>query len=119
MRIVAALFSAWVAWRWLGFFIGGFRVRGFDGAARREARHTVIARGAWNVFLTVGAIYLWAFVLRVQPDGSFVGFMAATMMCSLLVGVAAGFMQPEQRTPETLDVCRVVLRRATDASATG
>ena len=107
MRIVAWLLTAWVAWRWLGFGIGLVRVRRFEGPVRREARRTVIARGAWNVFLSVGAIYLWAAVGREQPSEVFVGFLAAALMCSLAIGIVAGFMQPEERTPETLSICRV------------
>ena len=112
MRVIAALLSAWVAWRWLGFFVGLGRLRRFErGPVRREARRTVIARGALNVFFSVVAVYLWAVELDRQPDAVFVGFLAAAMMCSLAIGVAAGFMQPEDRTPETLDVCSVRRRR--------
>jgi hypothetical protein len=114
LRVVAAVLTVWIAWRWLGFFVGIARVRGFEGPPRREARRTVIARGAWNVFFSVIAVYLWALVTREQPGETFVGFMAAAMMCSLAIGIACGFMQPEERTPETLDVCR--LRRAAPTS---
>ncbi len=107
MRIVAGLLTAWIAWRWLGFVAGLFRVRRFVGPVRREARRTVIARGAWNVFFSVAVIYLWAAINRDQPGEVFVGFLAATLMCSLAVGIVAGFMQPEQRTPETLSICRL------------
>ena len=103
--------SAWVAWRWIGFLLGLVRIREFEGPLRREARRSVIARGALNVFFSVAALYLWACVLDAQPGETFVGFLAAAMMCSLAIGVAAGFMQPEERTPETLDVCRVHPRR--------
>ena len=101
MRIVAGLLTAWIAWRWLGFFVGLVRVRRFDGPVRREARRTVIARGAWNVFLSVAVIYLWAAVSEIQPGEAFVGFLAATLMCSLAVGIVAWFMQPrcEHRRP--------------------
>jgi hypothetical protein len=111
LRVVAALLSVWVAWRWLGFFVGFFRLRRFDGVSRREARRTVIARGALNVFFSVGIVYLWASVLGRQPGETFVGFLAAAMMCSLAIGVAAGFMQPAERNAETLNVCRVRRRR--------
>jgi hypothetical protein len=108
LRVVAALLSAWVAWRWLGFFVGLLRLRGFErGPVRREARRTVIARGALNVFFSVAVLYVWFVELDRQPGEVFVGFLAAAMMCSLAIGVAAGFMQPEERTPETLDVCRL------------
>jgi hypothetical protein len=107
LRVVAWLFSVWIGWRWLGFLLGLVRIREFDGRVRREARRTVIARGAFNVFFSVAALYLWAAILGEQPGEAFVGFMAAAMMCSLAIGIAAGFMQPEERTPETLDLCRV------------
>ncbi len=96
-----------MVWRWLGFFVGLTRIRRFDGPARREARRTVINRGALNVFFSIATVYLWAFALDLQLAETFVGFLAATMMVSLAVGVAAAFMQPENRTPETLDVCRI------------
>jgi hypothetical protein len=67
----------------------------------------VISRGALNVFFSVAVVYVWAFALELQLAETFVGFLAATMMISLAVGVAAAFMQPENRTPETLDVCRL------------
>lgn len=111
MRVAATLLGAWVAWRWLGFFVGLFRLRRFDRSVRGEARRTVIARGAVNVFFSVAVVYMWAVALRLQPDESFVGFLAAMLMCSLAVGVAAAFMQPAERAPETLDVCRVRRRR--------
>jgi hypothetical protein len=112
LRIVAALLSAWVAWRWLGFFMGLLRLRSFEGPVRGEARRTVIGRGAVNVFMTVVAFYLWASVRGVQPSEAFVGFLAAAMMCSLAIAIVAGFMQPSERTSSTLDVCSV-LRRST------
>jgi len=68
----------------------------------------VISRGALNVFGSVVAIYLWAFALELQLAETFVGFLAAMMMISLALGVAAAFMQPEDRTPETLGVCRII-----------
>jgi hypothetical protein len=107
LRIAAGLLSVWVVWRWLGFVIGLTRIRRFDGPVRREARRTVIGRGAWNVFFSVALIYLWAAVSREQPGEVFVGFLAAALMCALAVAIVAGFMQPEERTPETLSICRV------------
>jgi hypothetical protein len=91
----------------LGFFFGVVRVRKFEGPARREARRTVIGRGAWNVFFSVALVYLWASIYDRQPGETFVGFLAAAMMCSLAIGIASGFMQPEERTPATLEICRV------------
>ena len=110
LRILALLLSVWVGWRWIGFLLGITRVRRFEGVVRREARRTVVTRGALNVFLTVGALYLWAIALHRQPSNEFVGFLAAAMMISLAIGIANAFMQPEERTPEVLNVCRVIPR---------
>jgi hypothetical protein len=107
VRVVAALLSAWIAWRWLGFVVGLLRIRRFKGPVRREARRTVVGRGAWNVLFTVVVIYVWAAISREQPGDVFVGFLAAAMMCALAVAAIAGFMQPAERTPETLSICRV------------
>ena len=113
LKVVAVALTAWVGWRWIGFLLGAVRVRGFEkGPVRREARRTVVTRGALNVFLSVVALYLWAEIRRLQPDQVFVGFLAAAMMCSLAIGVINGLMQPQERTPETLDVCRVLRRKA-------
>ncbi|HYZ91192.1 MAG TPA: hypothetical protein VFA34_02220 [Actinomycetota bacterium] len=111
MRTLGTVGGLWVVWRWLGFFAGVARLRRFDGPVRREARRSVVSRGALNVFFSVAVIYIWAFALELQLAETFVGFLAATMMISLAVGVAAAFMQPEERTPETLDVCRVLPNR--------
>jgi hypothetical protein len=110
VRVVALLLSIWIGWRWIGFLAGITRVRQFEGIVRREARSTVITRGALNVFLSVGALYLWAAALHRQPSNVFVGFLAATMMISLAIGVMNALMQPQERTPEVLDVCRVIRR---------
>jgi hypothetical protein len=111
LRVVAALLTAWAAWRWLGFFLGFARVRRFHGPVRREARRTVVARGAWNVFLSVVVLYVWTSTVGSEPGQALVGFLAAMLMCSLVIGVASGFMQPAERTPETLEVCRIRSRR--------
>lgn len=105
MRIVATVLTAWIVWRWIGFGVGLGRVRRFDGPVRREARRTVIARGAWNIFFSVAVTYLWAGVNDAQPSDVFVGFLAAALMCSLAIGIIAWFMQPEERTIETLSIC--------------
>lgn len=73
----------------------------------------MISRGALNVFFSVAVVYVWAFALELQIAETFVGFLAATMMISLAIGMAAAFMQPEKRTPETLVVCRVLPSRRT------
>jgi hypothetical protein len=117
VRIVAYIASIWIGWRWLGFLFGIARVRGFEkGPARREARRSVIARGAINVFLSVAVLYLWAEVAKLQPNDVFVGFLAAAMMCSLAIGVATAFMQPAERNPQTLDICRVFRPKAHEPS---
>jgi hypothetical protein len=107
VRWVAWVISVLIAWRWLGFLVGLTRLRQFQGSARREARRTVIARGAWNVFFSVAVVYLWASIYDRQPGEALVGFLAAAMLCSLAIGIIAGFMQPEERTPATLDVCAI------------
>jgi hypothetical protein len=110
VRIIAVLASAWIGWRWIGFLVGIVRIRSFEGPVRREARRVVVARGAINVFLSVVLLYVWAALEHAQPSNAFVGFLAAMLMCSLFVGVASAFMQPQERTPETFDVCRVLRR---------
>jgi hypothetical protein len=108
LLVAAALLGAWVAWRWLGFVVGFVRLRAFDDPAiRAEARRTVIARGAYNVFISVVAFYLWASGTQRQPGEALVGFLAAATMCSLAIGISAGFMQPQERDPRTLSVCRI------------
>lgn len=110
MRFLGVVGTLWVVWRWLGFVVGIGRLRFFTGPARREARRTVVAYGAITVFLTVAVIYAWAFALELQLAETFVGFLAAMMMISLAIGVAATFMQPEERRPETIGVCRLTRR---------
>ena len=106
MRWAALILSVWTGVRWLGFGLGILRLARFSGTTRREARRTVINRGAVNVFLSVASLLLWAEALQLRMSQSFVGFLAAAMMCSLAIGVAAAFMQPEERTPETGGICR-------------
>lgn len=106
MRWAAAVLTIWTCVRWLGFGLGILRLKRFIGPVRREARRTVINSGAINVFLSVGSLFLWAESEQLRLSPSFVGFLAAAMMCSLAVGVAAAFMQPEVRTPETVGLCR-------------
>jgi hypothetical protein len=108
LRIAAWVVTVWVAWRWLGFFAGLVRIRSFEkGPSRREARRTVINRGAFNAFFSVAAAYLWAVVYKLDFTEPFVGFLSAVMMCSLAVGIASAFMQPEKRDPRTLEICRL------------
>lgn len=110
MRFFAVVGTLWVIWRWLAFLVGIGRLRFFTGPVRREARRTVVAFGAITVFLTVAVIYMWAFALELQLAETFVGFLAAMMTISLAIGVAVTFMQPEQRRPETIGVCRLIRR---------
>ena len=107
MRVAAAILSLWAAWRWLGVLAGTVRVRRFEGRIRREARRTVVTRAALTVFVSVAAFYTWAVALRLQPVADLVGLLAALMMGSLAAGIVAALMQPAERTPETLDVCRL------------
>lgn len=107
MKVAAFVLSAWTSLRWLGFLLGLTRVPLFKGPQRREARRTVVNRGAINVFLSVVAVYLWAVAARVQLTEVFVGFLAAASMCSLAIAMASAFMQPEERTPETIGICRL------------
>ena len=111
MRILGTVGAIWVAWRWIGFLVGLARLPRYKGPARREARRTVISRGALNVFFSVAVVYIWAFALELQLAETFVGFLAATMMISLAIGTGAAFMQPEKRDPTTLDVCRIIRTR--------
>jgi hypothetical protein len=114
MRIVAGLLSAWAGLRWVGVGAGAVRAFAFAGPVRREALRACITRGATTVWISVGALYAWAQALRLQPRAELVGFLAACLMCSLAAGVAASFMQPEWRTPQTLGVAHVRWRRAGD-----
>jgi hypothetical protein len=114
LRIVVWVLGAWIALRWLGFIVGLLRIRRFEGPVRREARRTVVGRGAWNIFFTVAWLYAFAAVDNRQPEEQLVGFLAAVMMCSLFVGIASFFMQPEERDPRTLEICR--LRPLPDAT---
>lgn len=107
MRVVAILLSVWAGWRWVGFLLGLLRVRRFRGPARREARRAVVGRGAFNVLWSVVAFYAWVDALAIVPTQLLIGFIAGTLMVTLVVGVTAGFMQPAERTPETLGICRL------------
>lgn len=108
MRVVAAVLSAWVAGRWVGFVVGLTRIGRFDGPVRREARRAVITRGALNVSLSIGVVYLWSFALRLDLAETFVGFLAACMTISLAAGAAARLMQPSARIPHTVAICHLV-----------
>ena len=106
MRIVASLLTAWVAFRWLGLLAGLLRIRRLDPSLGREARRAAVSHVAIDVFLSVSGLYAWAYALRLQPVDRFVGLMAAVLMLSLVTGVLAWFMQPEERSPEVWRIFR-------------
>lgn len=109
MPFVAALASAWVAWRWLGFALGLLRIDSFpDGPVRREARRTVITRGALNLALSIGLIYLWGYALHLQIAETFVGLLAAWVVIALATAAVARLMQPSVRIPHTISICHVI-----------
>ena len=107
MRLVASLVTLWAALRWLGLLTGLVRMRKLTGPVRREARRSAIGHLAIDVFVSVAALYSWAFALQLQPVGRFVGLMAAVMMISLCAAVMTWFMQPEERTPEVWALFRL------------
>lgn len=109
LRVVAWVLTVWVAWRWLGFLRGFIRMFGFEpGPVRSEARREVVGRGAYNVLFTVVAVYLWADVWDAELGEAFVGFLAAAMTCSVAIGIASRFMQPQERTRATVGICSVL-----------
>ena len=107
MRVVASLVTLWAVLRWLGLIAGLIRMRKLDGPVRREARRSAIGHLSLDVFLSVAALYSWAFALQLQPVGRFVSAMAAVMMISLCAAVVAWFMQPEERSPEVWALFRL------------
>ncbi len=60
-----------------------------------------------NVFWSVAALYAWTAALRLEPTEPLVGFIAAVLMVSLVAAVLAAFMQPAERSPESLDLFRI------------
>ena len=107
MRIGAALLSLWAALRWTGLFAGVVRLRKLDPALRREARRSAVSHAALDIALTVVAVYAWSFALRLQPVEPFVGFLAAVLMVAIVAGIAAWFMQPEERSAEVWALFRL------------
>jgi hypothetical protein len=107
VRFAAGLLSAWAASRWVGFVVGAARARRFEGGVRKQARRTVVAHGAVTMFVSAGAFYAWAFALDLQPAETLVGFIAAALMIALALGLANALMQPAERTPETIGICRL------------
>jgi hypothetical protein len=93
LRIVALALTAWAAWRWFRFVVGiGETFVMPQGAERRLLRQRWVGFGALSVFLTVVAILLWASELGRQPGAAFIGFLAAAVMCSLVVAIIVKFM---------------------------
>ncbi|HVL80171.1 MAG TPA: hypothetical protein VM840_01090 [Actinomycetota bacterium] len=107
MRALAALITAWAVLRWVALGVGVLRARRFPAPVRREARRSAVSHSALDVFVSVSALYAWAYALQLQPVERFVGMMAAVMMLALMVGVAAWFMQPEERSPEVWGLFRL------------
>jgi uncharacterized membrane protein (DUF441 family) len=106
--LIAVPVTAWAAWRWLGFVAGTLRIRRYPaGPVRKEARRAVVQSGSWTIWVTTGAVVAWMAAADVRLTENFGGFVAAVLMGSLAVGVAAAMMQPAERTPETLDICRL------------
>ena len=113
MKLLAVLLGAWAALRWTGFAVGWARMRRLDGQVRGEARRSVVVRASLNVFVSVAALYAWSAALRLAPAPGLVGLMALLMVLALVAAVTAGFMQPAERSPESLDLFR--LRRRSGA----
>lgn len=107
MRAVAAVVSAWAVLRWTSVALGLWRSRRFEGPVRREAARACVARASVNVFLSAGAILAWVQALGLKPRSEIVGFGAMLLMIALVAGVLAAFMQPKERTSETLDIFRI------------
>lgn len=87
--------------------MGLARVRRLSGPVRREGRRASVTRVAMNVFWSVVALYAWTSALRVQPTPGLVGFLGAALVFSLVAAVLAAFMQPPERSPETLGLFRL------------
>jgi uncharacterized protein len=108
LAALSVLASVWVAWRLIGLTIGLRRMSRFSGPTRREARRAVISFAAITVFWAVVAIYGWAFSLELQPTDAMSGFLAATLIISLVGWIAARLMQPPARLPHSVGICRVL-----------
>lgn len=111
---LAVVLALWTAVRWVGLAVGAVRARRFTGAVRKEARRAVVGRAALNIVLSVAALYAFALALDLQPTETFVGFLGAVTMFALVTWATAGFMQPADRTRETLELFRLRRRPPTD-----
>lgn len=107
MRVVAVVLTAWAVIRWVSVVLGLLRARRFDGPVRREARRACAARASVNAFLTAVSLLAWVQALGLKPRSGVVGFAAMLLMIALVAGVLAAFMQPKERTSETLDIFRL------------
>lgn len=111
---LAVLLALWVTARWVGFVAGAVRARRFTGSVRKEARRAVVGRAALNVVLSVATLYAFALALDLQPTETFVGFLGAVTIFALVAWATAGFMQPADRTRETLELFGLRPRPPTD-----
>lgn len=105
---VAVVLAAWTALRWTGLLLGVVRMRRLDGPVRREARRAAIGRTALNVVVSVATLYAFALALELQPTEAFVGLLGGLIMIALVVWAAAGFMQPAERDPRTIELFRLL-----------
>ena len=106
-----------MAVRWLGLILGLARIRKLDRSLRREARRSAVSHACIDVFLSVAALYAWAYALRLQPVERFVGLMAGVLMFSLVLGVLTWFMQPQERSPKVWGLFRLRRPQPPDARA--
>lgn len=107
VRVLASVLSLWAAYRWVGLAFGVARVRRFRDQARGEARRSCVVRTSWNVVWTVTASLSWVQALQLRPRPNTTGFASMLLILALLAAVTASFMQPRERTPETLWIFRL------------
>jgi hypothetical protein len=105
-QVLAILLSSWAAIRWAGLLLGVARLRTFRGPVQREARRACIARTALNLFVSTAAFFAWAQALGLRPKPQLTGFFGMLLVLSLVGGALASFMQPQERTPATLEMFR-------------
>jgi hypothetical protein len=100
LRILALALTVWVATRWLRFLVGvGETFVMTPAPERRRLRQAWIGSGAATVVLTVVAVLMWASELGRQPGASFIGFLAAAVICSLAVSIIVRFMASAEESP--------------------
>lgn len=117
--VLTVVLASWACIRWTGVLAALVRARRFEGPQRRECRRAIVTRASTSVLVSVAALYAWAQWQRLQPADNFVGFIAAVVLGSMAVGSAAAFMQPKERTPETLDIFRVLPGRRVEPAPRG